>query len=99
MSQRNRNLPHNAERREDQISGPVVDSIMIAPWSQGALRMPGEYSTGSRPPGHQVKITATNRERCDYETCQLGEPARYSVIVKVWNYNDSPAFADLVLHG
>jgi hypothetical protein len=52
-----------------------------------------------RPPGHQVKITATNRERCDYETAQLGERPRYSVIVKVWNYNDSPAFADLVLHG
>ncbi|MDQ2876679.1 MAG: hypothetical protein M3Y33_18520 [Actinomycetota bacterium] len=56
----------------------------------------GDYSTDSRPPGREVKITATNRDRCDVEPVQLGTAERYRQLYRVWNYNDSPAYADLI---
>lgn len=96
MTPRKRNLPFHADQQAERIQGQVIDSIMIYARSHGTLHTPGDYSTGHRPHGH-VELTATNRDRCDVESVQLGAPDRYRQLYKVWNYNDSPAFADLVL--
>jgi hypothetical protein len=54
MPDRKRNLPSHYDRLDDQITGPVLDAIVIHPRSHGRLHMPGEYSTDNRPPGHRV---------------------------------------------
>lgn len=75
------------ERLGERITGPVLDSILIPAWSGGVLYLPGEYH--DRPPGTRCDVSATNRERCEVEATVGG--------YRVWNYNDSAAFADLVL--
>ena len=52
MPERKHNLRSHYDRLDDQITGPVLDSIVIRPRSHGCLHMPGEYSTDDRPPGH-----------------------------------------------
>lgn len=42
----------------DQISGPVLDAIMIYPRSCGILHLPREHSTDRPPPAHKVDIAA-----------------------------------------
>jgi hypothetical protein len=54
MPERGHNLPTNFNRLDDQITGPVLDAIMVYPHSHGILHLPGEYSTGSRPAPHKV---------------------------------------------
>ena len=97
MTAPKRNLPFRADHQPAHVQGQVVDSIVVYEWSHGSLHLPGDYSTEHRPPAHHVEYTATNRDRCDIEPVQLGAPERYTQAYKVWNYNDSPAFADLVL--
>jgi hypothetical protein len=59
MPERKHNLQSRYDRLDDQITGPVLDSIVIHPRSHGRLHMTGEYSTDTRPPAHQVKVTST----------------------------------------
>ena len=101
MPELKHNLPDGYDRLEDQITGGVLDSIVIHPRSHGRLRMPGEYSTDSRPDGHQVKVTstATDNQGVYTEERLLGGPERYLVTYDVWNHRDSPSFARIVLTG
>jgi hypothetical protein len=101
MPERKHNLPDGYARLEDQITGGVVDSILIHPRSHGRLHMPGEYSTDNRPPAHRVHrtSTATDNQGVYYEQRLLGGPERYLVTYDVWNHRDSPSFAQIVLTG
>ena len=62
-------LPARYDRLGDQIDGPVLDAI-VHPRSRGNLSLPGEYSTDSRPPAHEVKITGTNPDSHSVRTEQ-----------------------------
>lgn len=99
MPERTHNLQPGYDRLDDQITGPVLDSIVIHPRSHGRLHMPGEYSTDNRPGAHEVKITstATDNQGVYTEERLLGGPERYLVTYDIWNYRDSPSFAQLVL--
>ena len=48
------------------------------PRSRGNLSLPGEYSTDSRPPAHEVKITGTDPDSHSVRTEQhsLSRPVR-----------------------
>ena len=60
MPESEHSLPTRYDRLGDQIDGPVLDAIVVHPQSRGILSLPGEYSTDSRPPAHEVKITGTD---------------------------------------
>jgi hypothetical protein len=72
---------------------------MPDPRSHGGVHMPGEYSTDIRPPGHRVKVTstATDNQGVYDEQRLLGDPEQYLVTYDVWNYRDSPSFAEIIL--
>lgn len=60
MPESEHSLPTRYDRLGDQIDGPVLDAIVVHPQSRGILSLPGEYSTDSRSPAHEVKITGTD---------------------------------------
>lgn len=99
MPERKHNLPTMFNRLDDQITGDVLDAIVIDPRSRGILSVPGEYSTDSRPPGHRVKITSTDPDNGSVYTDQnqLGRPDHYVVNYDVWNHRDSHISARIVL--
>jgi len=101
MAERKHNLPTQFNRLEDQITGPVLDSIMVYPRSHGILYMPGEYSTDNWPPGHKVDVATGEPGNAGVytERNQPGGPDHYQVNYDIWNHRDSPAFARLVLTG
>jgi hypothetical protein len=99
MPERKHNLPSSYQQLNDQIIGPVADSIVISPRSHGRLHLPGEHSTASRPPAHQVKITSTDPDNTSVyrEERLLGDPGHYLVTYDIWNHRDSPTFAQIIL--
>jgi hypothetical protein len=99
MPDRKHSLPTMFSRLDDQITGDILDAIVIHPRSRGILSMPGEHSTDSRPPGHRIKIVSTDRDNAGVYTGQhqLGGPDHYVVNYDVWNHRDSPTFAQIVL--
>lgn len=99
MPERKHSLPTNFDRLDDQVTGSVLDSIVISPRSHGRLHMPGEHSTENRPPALRVKITSTDPDNTGVydEERLIGGPERYRVTHDVWNYRDSPTFAEIVL--
>ena len=99
MPERKQNLPSAYQRLDDQITGPVADSIVISARSHGKLHLPGEYSTDKRPPTHQVEITSTDPDNASVytEQRQLGSAERYLVSYDVWNHRDSPTFARIIV--
>lgn len=101
MPERKHNLPDGYDRLEDQITGPVLDSIVVHPRSRGRLHLSGEWSTDNRPPGHRVKIVSTDPDNTSVYTEQheLGDPGHYVVNYDVWNHRDSPTFARIILTG
>lgn len=101
MTERKHNLPSRYDRQDDQITGSVVDAIVISPRSCGTLYMPGEHSTEKRPPAHQVKITSTDpgNQGVDCDQVQRGRPEHYYLSYDVRNYRDSPSFARIILTG
>ncbi|MGH3229680.1 MAG: hypothetical protein ACRDOA_14040 [Streptosporangiaceae bacterium] len=68
-------------------------------WTRRALD--GEWSTGSRPPGHRVKLTSTDPDNTSIyaEERLIGSPEHYLVTYDVWNHRDSPSFARIILTG
>lgn len=101
MPERKHNLPDGYDRLEDQITGDVADSIVIHPRSRGRLYLDGEWSTGNRPPGLQVKITSTDPDNASvYTERREGDgPDHYVVNYDVWNHRDSGITAQLILTG
>jgi hypothetical protein len=101
MPERKHNLPTMFSRRDDQITGDVLDAIVIDPRSRGILYLPGEYSTENRPPGHRVRLISTDPGNASIytEQNQLGGPDHYVVNYDVWNYRDSHTTAQIVLTG
>lgn len=101
MPERKHNLPFRYDRLEDHITGPVLGSIVIHPRSGGKLYLDGEWNTGSRPPGHRVKLVSADPDNASVytEQHQLGGPDHYVVNYDVWNHRDSPTFAQIVLAG
>jgi hypothetical protein len=99
MPERKHNLPSAYQRLDNQITGPVTDSIVISARSHGKLHLPGEHSTDNRPPAHQVKIISTDPDNTSVytEQRQLGSAERYLVSYDVWNHRDSPTFARIIL--
>jgi hypothetical protein len=81
MPERQHRLPSNYERLDEQITGPVLDSIVVAARSHGRLHLPGEYSTANRPPRHEVSITSTDKNNSAVyrEERLLGDPGHYLV--------------------
>ncbi len=98
MPQRAHNLPTDYDRLEYQITGPVLDSIVVTARSHGKLYLPGEYSTAHRPPPHDVRITSTDpdNENVHAERIQHGSPEHYTVSYNVWNYRDSHTLAQII---
>jgi len=101
MAEREHNLPSMFSRLDDQITGPVLDAIVIRPRSHGRLCLPGEWSTSSRPPRHEVKVTSSDpgNQGIYTERRLLGSAECSTVSYDVWNYRDSPAFARIILTG
>jgi len=97
MPERKHNLPTNYERLDDQITGDVLDSILVHARSRGALHLPGEYSTTSPAPPHSADITSadTGNQGCYKERRNLGGPDHYTVTYDIWNYRDSVIFAQI----
>ena len=64
----------------------------------GKLYLPGEHSTGKRPPTHQVKVVSTDRDNQGVytEEIQRGSAERYTVSYDIWNHRDSPSFAQII---
>jgi hypothetical protein len=50
MTERKRKLASHYNRLDDQITEPVIDSIVIYPRSHSKLHVPGEHSTRNRQP-------------------------------------------------
>jgi hypothetical protein len=98
MPESEHGLPTRYDRRGGQIDGPVLDAIVVHPQSRGILSLPGEYSTDSRPPAHEVKITGTDPDSLGVRTGQhqTGGPGHYVVNYDVWNHRDSLTFAKIV---
>jgi len=99
MPERKHNLTSRYERLDDQITGDVVDAIVIHPRSHGILYMPGEYCTSNRPPGHRIEKTSTDPDNQGvyHEQIQRGSPDHYVLSYDVWNHRDSASVARLVL--
>ena len=99
MPEPQHNLPTQYNQLDDQITGTVVDAIMIYPRSRGILCLPGDYSTDNRPPACKVEIATGEPGNPGVSTQenQLGAPDHYVVNHDIWNHRDSPAFARLVL--
>jgi hypothetical protein len=99
MPEPKRNLPTQFNRLDDQITGNVLDAIMVYPRSRGILYLPGEYSTTSRPPAHKVDIgTGEPGNPGAYtQENQPGSPDHYVVNHDIRNHWDSPAFARIIL--
>ena len=94
MPERTHNLPTDYDRLDGQITGPVVDSIVISARSHGKLYLPGEYSTNNRPPAHEVKVVSTDPDHQSVHTEQVqrGSPERFTV-----SYDrDSHTFARII---
>ena len=79
MPESEHSLPARYDRLGDQIDGPVLDAIVVPPQSRGILSLPGEYSTDSRPPAHEVKITGTDPDSHSVRTEQH-QPVRSSTL-------------------
>ena len=47
MPELTHDLPDGYQHLDDQITGPVLDAIVIHPRSHGRLRMPGEHTPDS----------------------------------------------------
>lgn len=94
---RHPDTPRGYDRVREKITGAVPDSIVIYPWSHGILYLEGQYGIDRPPPRCEVRISATNADRCEIEDYLPDSPGADQCAYRVWNYNDSPAFADLVL--
>ena len=81
MPESEHSLPTRYDRLGDQIDGPVLDASFVHPQCRGILSLPGEYSTDSRPPAHEVKITGTDPDSLSVHTeqHQPGGPDHYVV--------------------
>ncbi len=78
MPERTHDLPTDYDRLDGQITGPVVDSIVISARSHGKRYLLGEYSTNNRPPAHEVKVVSTDPDNQSVHTEQVkrGSPER-----------------------
>ena len=92
---------HHFNRLDDQITGPVLDAIMVYPHSHGILHLPGEYSTGSRPALHKVEVATgePGNPHVYTDQNQPGRPDHYTVNYDIWDHRDSPTFARITLTG
>lgn len=102
------NLPTHYERLGDQITGSVVDAIMVYPQSHGELHLPGEFSmdlglrrTGNSPPAREVTVTSEDgsTQGVYTESRSIGPVERYTLVWDVWNHRDSRVFASMRLTG
>jgi hypothetical protein len=91
-------LPARYDRPGDQVDGSVLEALIVHSRSRGNLSLPGEYSTDSRPPAHEVKITGTDPDSHSVRTeqHQPGGPDHYVVNYDVWNHRNSLTFAKIV---
>ena len=92
-----RKLRPNFQRLDAQITGNVVDAIMISPRSGGRLSLSGQFSRQDPPPAHKVKTASTGPEGVSYEQVLLGSEEKYTVVYEVQNHRDSPTFAHIEL--
>jgi hypothetical protein len=90
-----RNMPTHYGRLDIHITGSVLDMIEVYPRSHGILRLPGEYSSSSRPPEHEVNILGEDGGGYTAERL-TGSPEHYTVTYDVWNHHDSPTIAALI---
>jgi hypothetical protein len=92
-------LPSRYRRFEEQITGSVVDSIMVEPRSSGRLSMNADYSKAAPPPRRRLKIASTSpqNEGVSYEEKLLGNEDRYRVTYEVQNHRDSSTLVQIVL--
>jgi hypothetical protein len=99
MSQRKHHLPSRYDRLRDQITGPVLDSIVVYDRSHGRLHLPGQYGTDNPPPAHDIEIVSTDTDNQGIQTelIERGSPELYAVSYDVWNNRNSPAFAQIIL--
>jgi hypothetical protein len=99
MPEPKHNLPTQFNRLDDQITGDVLDAIMIYPRSHGRLYLPGEHSTASRPPAHEIMVVSTDRDNQGVYTEQrlVGSTEHFTVTYDIWNHRDSPTFARITL--
>jgi hypothetical protein len=101
MPEPEHNLPTQFNRLDDQITGPVLDAMMVYPRSHGILYLPGEHSADSPPPPHKIDVATGEPGNPGIYTRQNqpGGPDHYTVSYDIWNHRDSPAFARIVLAG
>lgn len=92
-----RTLRSNYQRLDEQITGNVIDAIVISPRSSGRLTLSGQFSKETPPPVHQVKVSSAGPEGVSYEQQLIGSKENYVVVYEVQNHRDSPSFAHLEL--
>ena len=101
-------LPDGYDRQDDQITGSVVDAIVVYPRSHGVLRMPGEYSRSLKlgvkvnsPPEREVTITSDDGSTQGvYDRIRsIGPDERFTLVWDVWNHRDSRVTARLITPG
>ena len=90
-----RKLPYKAERIKPLEGKETFDSIIVYPESSGSLQIPGQFSKEKKHPKYRVDIHATNRSSVEYEEKLLGNAENYTLVVKIKNFNDSPATVHL----
>jgi hypothetical protein len=84
-------------RLDGQITGPVLDSIVIYPGSRGILSMPGHAIRPNQE--HRVEVTSSDphNQGVYTEEQRIVGPWGYKVNCSVWNYRETPVHAKIIL--
>lgn len=89
----NNTLPFNAPINN---SSKRKTTLRVEPRSSGTLSLPDQYSTKNRP-HYTIEALATNKDLVEYKEELLGNEDKYTVVIRITNKNDSPAFITLLV--
>lgn len=81
--------------KTDAASRNAVESIVVHGRSRGVFHIPGVYSSMNDIP-YAVRIQAIDQSQTAWVPKQMGTHNTFVVRYEVFNYGDSPIFADLV---
>jgi hypothetical protein len=89
-------LPMNFGRQPDQVTGPVIDAIIVNPRSYGQLSL--KFSEEHGPPDCEVTVTSDDGSTQGVYTKSrtTGDAAHLALVWDVWNNRDTRVYARLV---
>jgi hypothetical protein len=71
--------------------------LQVDPGTESQLPLRGQFSASNRHPFYEVEVRAVDRDKVETEQVTMGSPERYSIIERIENRNDSPAFVRIKL--